>query len=154
MKKGIKKIKINQINFVKKYYIPSRQKLRKWIICSIEKIFNIEITLIMAGTQRIKSINQRYLNKDQPTNVLSFNNSTDTDKRNLNADIIICPEVIFKEAMKYSISIDTRWAHMIIHSMLHLQGYNHDTYVQRNKMEKKEIYLLRKMKFGNPYVTN
>lgn len=154
MKKEIKKIKINKINFIKKYYIPSSHKLRSWITCSLVKIFSAEITLIMAGKQRIKSINQKYLNQNKPTNVLSFNNSLEINEENMIGDIILCPEIIYKESRQYCISADMRWAHMIVHSMLHLQGYDHKIKSQRSEMEKKEINLLHKMNFSNPYVSN
>ena len=73
-------------------------------------------------------------------------------KRRNYSHIILCPEIINREAKKYGFTPNFRWAHMIVHSMLHLQGYNHVTKRERLFMEKTEVKLLNSMNFGNPYV--
>ena len=88
------------------------------------------------------------MKKDKSTNVLTFFYDDD----GFYGDIILCPEIINREAKKYGFSTNFRWAHMIVHSMLHLQGYNHVTKRERLFMEKTEIKLLNSMNFGNPYV--
>ena len=69
-------------------------------------------------------------------------------------DIIICPEVVNKESNIYSISKENRWAHMIIHSMLHLQGYTHDLSQHRVIMENKEKELMNTLGYSDPYYAN
>ena len=66
-------------------------------------------------------------------------------------DIIICGDVVNKESKKFNIDSDKRWAHMVVHSMLHLQGYDHMLKINKDIMEKKEIYLMNLMGFSNPY---
>lgn len=96
----------------------------------------------------MRTLNSKYLKKDKSTNVLTF--SYDDD--GFYGDIILCPEIINREAKKYGFSPNFRWAHMIVHSMLHLQGYDHITKKERLFMEKTEVKLLNGMNFGNPYV--
>jgi probable rRNA maturation factor len=115
------------------------------------KDFLSHINIIFVGQQRIRTLNKKYLNNDYATNVLTFPNY---DKNSSSGDIILCPIIINQEAKKFGISSNLRWAHMIIHSMLHLQGYTHEVKKNRLNMEKLEIKLLADMNYGNPYVRN
>ena len=74
------------------------------------------------------------------------------EKNPSSGDIILCPEIINQEAKVFGLPSKLRWAHMIIHSMLHLQGYTHNVTRNRLKMEKLEMKLLADMNYGNPYV--
>ena len=97
----------------------------------------------------MRTLNKKYLNNDYATNVLTFPNR---DKNSSCGDIILCPIIINQEAKKFGLSSNLRWAHMIIHSMLHLQGYTHEATKNRLNMEKLEVKLLADMNYGNPYV--
>ena len=143
-----KKIKINYIKFIKKQYVPSKYNFATWVNFSVIEKFINHVNLIFVGQKRMRTLSNKFLNKDKPTNVLTFPNN---DKF-CNSDIVLCPEIINKEAKKYGFSNDFRWAHMIVHSMLHLQGFNHSTKRDRLFMEKTEVKLLNSMNFGNPYV--
>ena len=145
-----KKIKINFITFIQKPYVPSNYNLRTWVNFSLIKRFINHVNLIFVGQKRMRALNNRYLKKDRSTNVLTFS----YDNEVFHGDIILCPEIINKEAKEYGFSCDFRWAHMIVHSMLHLQGYNHNTKKEQSFMEKTEVKLLNNMNFGNPYVRN
>ena len=67
-------------------------------------------------------------------------------------DIVICANVVFEEAKKQKKSINEHFAHMVIHGILHLQGYDHITDTEKNVMEKKEIAILDRLGYRNPYV--
>ena len=144
-----KKVKINFISYIKKHYTPSARNMKKWIFMGLIENLVTHVNIIFVGKKRMRTFNKKYLSKDLPTNVLTFTNE---DEKNLNGDIILCPEVINEEAKKFGFSNDSRWAHMIIHSMLHLQGYNHHTKKSQINMENMEIKLLSNMKYNNPYV--
>ena len=144
-----KKIKINYITYIKKHYIPSTQIMKKWILISLVKDVISNVNIIFVGQQRIRTLNKKYLNNDYSTNVLTFPNHK---KNTSSGDIILCPKIINQEAKEFAFSSKLRWAHMIIHSMLHLQGYTHDVTRNRSKMEKLEVKLLADMNYGNPYV--
>ena len=92
---------------------------------------------------------------NKPTNILSFpNNSIVRTGEFILGDIIICPEIINKESEIYNVEKQSRWAHMIIHSMLHLQGYTHDVNKYQAIMENKEIELMKLLGYSNPYYAN
>tara|TARA_B100001063_G_scaffold34599_1_gene28186 strand:- start:577 stop:1035 length:459 start_codon:yes stop_codon:yes gene_type:complete len=144
-----KKIKINYITYIDKHYVPSTQNMKKWILTSLMKNILSQVNIIFVGPQRIRTLNRKYLNNDYATNVLTFPNY---DENISSGDIILCPIIINKEAKRFGLSSNLRWAHMIIHSMLHLQGYTHEITKNRLSMEKLEVKLLADMNYGNPYV--
>ena len=119
----------------------------KWVQSSLMKRFVIHVNLIFVGKKRMRTLNNKFLKKDKSTNVLTFFHDDAAF-----GEIVLCPEIINREAKEYGFSTDFRWAHMIVHSMLHLQGYDHSTKKERLFMEKKEVELLNSMNFGNPYV--
>jgi probable rRNA maturation factor len=144
-----KRIKISYITYIKKHYIPSSRIIKKWILVSLMKDVLTHVNIIFVGHQRIRTLNKIYLNNDHATNVLTFPNN---DKNTSSGDIILCPKIINQEAKQFGLPLKLRWAHMIIHSMLHLQGYTHNVTRNRLKMEKLEVKLLTDMNYGNPYV--
>ena len=144
-----RKIKINYITYIDKHYVPSTQNMKKWILTSLMKNILSQVNIIFVGPQRIRTLNRKYLNNDYATNVLTFPNY---DENISSGDIILCPIIINKEAKRFGLSSNLRWAHMIIHSMLHLQGYTHEITKNRLSMEKLEVKLLADMNYGNPYV--
>ena len=146
-----KRIKISYITYIKKHYIPSSRIIKKWILVSLMKDVLTHVNIIFVGHQRIRTLNKIYLNNDHATNVLTFPNN---DKNTSSGDIILCPKIINQEAKQFGLPLKLRWAHMIIHSMLHLQGYTHNVTRNRLKMEKLEMKLLADMNYGNPYVRN
>tara|TARA_B100000900_G_scaffold22187_1_gene17341 strand:+ start:4414 stop:4866 length:453 start_codon:yes stop_codon:yes gene_type:complete len=147
--KNEKKIKINYISYIKNHYTPSTRNMKKWILMGLLKDITLEVNIIFVGNQRMRTLNRKFLNKDKPTNVLTF---TYKDYETISGDIILCPEVINKEAKSFGFSNDSRWAHMVVHSMLHLQGYDHHSRENQESMENMEIKLLSNMKYNNPYV--
>ena len=144
-----KKIKISYITYIKKHYIPSSRIIRKWILVSLMKDVLSHVNIIFVGNQRIRTLNKNFLNNDYATNVLTFPNN---DKNTSSGDIVLCPKIINQEAKQFGLPLRLRWAHMIIHSMLHLQGYTHNVTRNRLRMEKLEVKLLTDMNYGNPYV--
>ena len=144
-----KRIKISYITYIKKHYIPSSRIIKKWILVSLMKDVLSHVNIIFVGHQRIRTLNKIYLSNDHATNVLTFPNN---DKNTTSGDIILCPKIINQEAKQFGLPLKLRWAHMIIHSMLHLQGYTHNVTRNRLKMEKLEVKLLADMNYGNPYV--
>ena len=137
------------IRYIKKHYVPSTHNLKIWINQSLLKSFIDHVNLIFVGDQRMRSLNNKFLNKNKATNVLTFQYE---ENQIFFGDIILCPQIINMEAKKYGFSLNFRWAHMIVHSMLHLQGYSHDSKKDQIFMEQKEVKLLTSMNFGNPYV--
>ena len=87
--------------------------------------------------------------KKYPTNVLSF---LVDDAHHLIGDIVLCAPVIEQEALDQSKNLEAHYAHLIIHGALHLYGYDHENKKDAEIMEKKEIKILTKLGYKNPYL--
>lgn len=147
----MKKIKINiQINNAIKFFIPSKKQIIQWI----QEILNktCEITIRIVDIQEIKKINYRYRNQNKPTNILSFIYHKKYKNTYLLGDLIICSQIMTEEARTQKKTIEAHWAHIIIHGILHLIGYHHNNVKQANIMEMKEINIMKKLGYKNPYI--
>lgn len=105
-----------------------------------------EVSVVLADDDFVHQLNKQYRGKDKPTNVLSFEN-----EGLCAGDIVIAYGVLKREAHSEQKPFLSHLAHLLTHGTLHLQGYDHLTDKQANKMEKKEIQLLKKLGYPNPY---
>ena len=119
---------------------------------SLEKqLKSRHVNLTFITKNEIKELNSKFLNKDKPTNVLSFpSTGLDFDERLL-GDIAICPEIISNEADDQNKDRQNHLFHIILHSLLHLVGYDHQEDSSAEKMESIEIEALKKIGIANPY---
>ena len=106
-----------------------------------------EVSIILTDDMEIHKLNKKYRDIDRPTNVLSFELGDDL----LLGDIYISLDTVKREAAAANISIAEHTAHMVVHGMLHLQGYDHITDDQASVMETKEISIMKKLGYKNPY---
>ena len=106
-----------------------------------------EVSIILVDDAEIHQINKQYRNVDKPTNVLSFELGDDV----LLGDIYISLDTVQREAKQANISIEDHVAHLVVHGVLHLLGYDHITDDEAQVMEFKEINILKKMGIKNPY---
>ena len=111
------------------------------------KYKNAEVSIILTNDAEIHEINKTYRNVDRATNVLSFELGDDV----LLGDIYISIDTVMREAKDAKISFHDHVAHMVVHGMFHLLGYDHMTDEEANLMEMKEIKVLKKMGIKNPY---
>ena len=118
---------------------------RLWLNSVIKK--DSSITIRIVDENESKSLNYNYRNQNKPTNVLSFILSENPRI----GDIVLCHPVIKKEAGSQNKKILSHYAHLLIHGYLHLIGYSHDKNQDAEEMEKKEIQILKKNGFQNPY---
>ena len=152
-KNNFLKIKVVRDNY--NGYVPSNYKIFKWAKKSFLKNKKSIVTIKLAKKKEIAELNKTYLKKLGECNVLSFPINLQIDSgETILGDIIVCPAIINKESNLYSINKENRWAHMIIHSMLHLQGYTHQISEKRVIMEEKEMILMDTLGYQNPYYAN
>jgi len=118
--------------------IPSAPIIKKWIAHTL-KNKKAEITVRIINKKESAELNHSYRNKNYPTNVLSFVYQT---KSIIMGDIVLCAQLI---------PTKEKWAHLVIHGVLHLMGYDHETDKDAHHMESLEIKLLSQLGFGNPY---
>jgi probable rRNA maturation factor len=119
----------------------------KWLAPIIDQ--NTEITIRIVGSDESKNLNTIYRKKKYPTNVLSF---LVDDAHHLIGDIVLCAPVIEEEARDQSKNLEAHYAHLIIHGALHLYGYDHENKKDAEIMEEKEIKILTKLGYKNPYL--
>lgn len=114
-----------------------------------------ELTLRLVDKAEIHALNLRYRQQDKPTNVLAFPSESpsyvELSYRFL-GDVIICPEVIAEESIAQHKTLDAHWAHILIHGILHLLGYDHIKPSDEEIMQNKEILILQAFGFTNPYL--
>ncbi len=122
----------------------------------------VEISFLFTNDDRIQTLNRDYRGKDKPTNVLSFPD-TDLTRENLQqatlfgeplmlGDIVLAEKTICKEASDQGKSLENHVAHLTVHGILHLTGYDHITDDEADHMEALEIQILDKMGIKNPYL--
>ena len=116
-----------------------------------KKLKSRHVNLTFITKNEIKELNSKFLNKDQPTNVLSFPSSGLDFEEQLLGDIAICPEIIINEADDQNKDQQNHLSHIILHSLLHLAGYDHQEDSSAEKMESLEIEALKKLGIANPY---
>ena len=101
--------------------------------------------------KEIKLLNKKYRGTNKATNVLSFSVDEQLTKNLLIGDIVLCIEIIKKEAKEYSKDFENRLKHMIIHGFLHLLNFNHEAKHERIKMEDLERNIMDTISAGEPY---
>ncbi len=133
--------------------LPADELLIKWAKQALdEQYLNAEITLRIVDTEEGRNLNKKWRKKDSATNVLSFPiNEKIEQVPNLLGDVVICAPLVEREAVAQGKRLEAHWAHLIIHGVLHLQDYDHVSEAQANVMEAKEIQILKKMGYANPY---
>jgi probable rRNA maturation factor len=134
-------------DMVHKKPILKKTQCLKWLSPIVDK--NAEITIRIVDNDESINLNNIYRKKKYPTNVLSF---LVDDEVHLIGDIVLCAPVIEKEALEQSKKLDAHYAHLIIHGALHLYGYDHENKKDADIMEAKEIKILTKLGYKNPYL--
>jgi probable rRNA maturation factor len=126
--------------------VPPRTALRRIARSALER--DASVTIRFVGGREGRVLNRRYRGRDRATNVLTF---VYDDGVSLAGDIVLCVPVIEKEARAQCKTVRAHYAHLVIHGMLHLQGYDHARDDDAARMEAREIALLRELGFENPY---
>lgn len=134
--------------------IPPREKLEEWAKPALDGMDEYSLTIRIVDENEITALNREWRGGNGPTNVLSFPYGDDQHVPDYLGDIVICAPVIGREADEQGKSLDAHWAHMLIHGILHLRGYDHQEKKETEEMEQREISLLGKIGFSNPYRIN
>ena len=127
--------------------IPKVNQFRKWVKAAIR--IDTEVTIRIVDEEEGRILNSTYRGKDYPTNVLTF---PLTEEPHLMGDIIICAPVVEAEARAQNKTLEAHYAHLTVHGILHLHGYDHETEPQAELMEAIEIQIITKLGYANPYI--
>lgn len=126
----------------------NRSRLRRWVQAALQQ--PAQITLRFVAAAEGKKLNAEFRGKDYATNVLTFPYHDSTEKTAV-ADIVICVPIVAREAKEQKKELLHHYAHMIVHGVLHAQGYDHETDAEASEMEALEISILQHLKVANPY---
>jgi probable rRNA maturation factor len=137
-------------------WTPARSRMTRWAAAALgRRGAGREIAVRIVARNESRDLNRRWRGKDSPTNVLSFpapRTPATAEHRPL-GDLVICSDVVRREARRDGKRLEAHWAHMIIHGALHLAGYDHELgNRERLRMERREIAVLRSFGYGNPYL--
>jgi probable rRNA maturation factor len=130
----------------------TRPMIRKWVKAAL--FAPAELTIRFVDAEEGQGLNREYRGKDYATNVLTFayNEGEDiADDEPTRADIILCTDVLRREAAEQNKSVEEHTAHLIVHGVLHAQGYDHEDDEEAAEMEALETELLATLNYPNPY---
>lgn len=127
--------------------LPTRSQLRRWVKVAQEQ--DVQIALRIVDELEGRALNLGYRHKDYATNVLTF---VYDDKEPLYGDIVICAPVVAREAKEQGKELLAHYAHLTLHAVLHLQGYDHERKRDAVRMEARETALMLKLRYPAPYL--
>ena len=125
---------------------PSRARVKRWMTSALER--DAEITVRFVDRTEARDLNRKYRGRDYATNVLSFLYDSGPP---LSGDIALCLPVLADEAKAAAISVDARVAHLLVHAVLHLQGFDHEREEDARVMEARESEIVTSLGFADPY---
>jgi len=126
-------------------HIPSDRLVRQWARAAIARPAGITVRYVGAAEGR--RLNREFRGKDYATNVLTFI----YEERPLSGDIVICAPVVAREAREQGKALEAHHAHLLVHGLLHLQGFDHERGADAKRMERRERAVLAKLNFPDPY---
>lgn len=124
--------------------------IRRSLVCDYNSVM-ISISIVTNNVSR--QSNLEYRGQDKPTNVISLEYADTRESFNmLTGELVLADEVIVQEANEQGKSTEAHYAHMLVHGMLHLQGYDHLDDTEAEEMEALEVEILQSLGFSNPYI--
>jgi probable rRNA maturation factor len=135
---------------------PSARQIGVWARAALGRRARAgQLAVRMVGPRESRRLNARYRGRDHATNVLSFGVHAAAWPKDFSApplgDLVICPRIVREEARLQRKTLRAHWAHLIVHGTLHLVGYDHERPGEARRMERREIAVLRRLGFANPY---
>ena len=138
----------------KNNHIPGKKKIREWAESALSRFRdNAEVTIRIVDEVESKQLNERWRKEKGSTNVLSFPaGGAMSLEPDLLGDVVICAPVVEREAKQQHKTFDAHIAHMVVHGILHLLGYDHVKDGDAATMESIEVSILENLGYGNPYI--
>jgi probable rRNA maturation factor len=132
---------------------PDDDVIRRWVNSALAQHPEpVELVIRLVDEVESQHLNQTYRGKERPTNILSFPFEAPPEvPMILLGDLVICVPLVAREAQEQGKALHAHWAHMVIHGLLHLLGYDHQTDDEARLMESRERELLQRLHFPDPY---
>ena len=129
--------------------LPTRPQVRRWVRAALprESETDAEITVRFVAVEEGQALNRDYRGKDYATNVLSFVYASEP----VNGDLVICAPVVAREAREQNKTLEAHFAHLLVHGVLHLQGFDHETEKEARSMEAREREIVIRLGYTDPY---
>ncbi len=124
--------------------IPPVTSFRTWARAAASG--RTDVTIRLVGATEARQLNLAYRGRDYATNVLTFAYEPSC------GDVVLCPQVVAREARAQGKSLRAHYAHLTVHAILHLRGYEHELQSNAARMERAEIRILRRLGFPKPYI--
>ena len=132
--------------------LPAEQQFKGWVEAALQHEYPaLEQTIRVVSRDEGSDLNRRYRGKPAPTNVLAFPYDGAQLDYDCLGDLVLCAPVVVDEAANQGKTVEAHWAHLVVHGMLHLQGFDHHDDADRERMEALEIKILGGLGYTNPY---
>ena len=134
--------------------LPTEEQIVQWATAAVQPEGDeVEMTVRIVDEAESHELNLTYRGKDRPTNVLSFPfECPDEVELPLLGDLVICHQVVEREAAEQEKPLMAHWAHMVVHGCLHLLGYDHIEDDEAEEMESLETQIMQGLGFDDPYL--
>ena len=135
--------------------LPTAEQIEQWATAAVQpQSDEVEMTVRIVDEAESHELNLNYRGKDRPTNVLSFPfECPDEVELPLLGDLVICRQVVEREAKEQDKPLMAHWAHMVVHGSLHLLGYDHIEDDEAEEMESLETQIMAELGFADPYLS-
>ena len=135
--------------------LPTAEQIEQWATAAVQpQSDEVEMTVRIVDEAESHELNLNYRGKDRPTNVLSFPfECPDEVELPLLGDLVICRQVVEREAQEQDKPLMAHWAHMVVHGSLHLLGYDHIEDDEAEEMESLETQIMTRLGFADPYLS-
>ena len=135
--------------------LPTAEQIEQWATAAVQpQSDEVEMTVRIVDEAESHALNLNYRGKDRPTNVLSFPfECPDEVELPLLGDLVICRQVVEREAQEQDKPLMAHWAHMVVHGSLHLLGYDHIEDDEAEEMESLETQIMTELGFADPYLS-
>jgi len=130
--------------------VPSAERFQDWAE-AIDYPQEVLACIRVVDEVEMEALNERYRGKSGPTNVLAFEADQAERDQGCLGDVVICAPEVFREARQYGHAAEARFAHMTIHGLLHLLGYEHDDAGMAVRMEGMERTAMERLGYPDPY---
>ncbi|MGH8671973.1 MAG: rRNA maturation RNase YbeY [Burkholderiales bacterium] len=132
-------------------HVPTPARFRTWARAALR--CQVRVTLRIVGAAEARKLNRDFRGADHATNVLSFAyGRAPGDKSCLCGDVVLCDPVVKREARTQGKALAAHYAHLTVHGLLHLQGFDHQDDDHARRMQKREVHILRTLGFDDPYI--
>jgi len=138
--------------------VPQPREIQRWADAALEEVAEEpeppDLCIRVVDSEESQSLNARFRGVDKPTNVLSFPADVDVPGEKVLGDVVICAPVVCAEATDQKKSVGDHYAHMVVHGVLHLTGYDHELPADAEQMEALEKKILERVGVTDPYIVS